>query len=205
MNSHGTSLYLNGPLLECDSVWNHSQLKCLFHSLSRLTAYKAPDVCRFARWIHRWPVFSPHKGAAMWKAFLYHNVRYVIFVMYCTFRHIIRARRNPASHPRLRQVLLQLSWMCPAFYDGHQELWGDSPDSRGHYPLALAQTQFSQLPTPGWHHRRPGTSKGRHDDVIKWKYFPRNWSFVRGIHRSRWIPHTKASDAELWCFLWSAS
>ena len=24
----------------------------------------------------------------------------------------------------------------------------------------------------------------RHDDVIKWKHFPRNWSFVRGIHRS---------------------
>ena len=21
----------------------------------------------------------------------------------------------------------------------------------------------------------------------------------------RWIPHTKASDAELWCFLWSAN
>ena len=42
-----------------------------------------------------------------------------------------------------------------------------------------------------------------HDDVIKWKHFPRNWPFVRGIHRSRWIPHTKASDAELWCFLWS--
>ena len=32
-----------------------------------------------------------------------------------------------------------------------------------------------------------------HDDVIKWKNFPRNWPFVRGIHRSRWIPHTKAS------------
>ena len=44
-----------------------------------------------------------------------------------------------------------------------------------------------------------------HDDVIKWKHFPRNWPFVRGIHRSRWIPHTKASDAELWCFLWFAS
>ena len=24
----------------------------------------------------------------------------------------------------------------------------------------------------------------RHDDVIKWKYFPRYWPFVRGIHRS---------------------
>ena len=23
-----------------------------------------------------------------------------------------------------------------------------------------------------------------HDDVIKWKHFPHNWTFVRGIHRS---------------------
>ena len=23
-----------------------------------------------------------------------------------------------------------------------------------------------------------------HDDVIKWKHFPRNWPFVRGIHRA---------------------
>ena len=44
-----------------------------------------------------------------------------------------------------------------------------------------------------------------YDDVIKWKHFPRNWPFVRGIHRSRWILHTKASYAELWYFLWSAS
>ena len=34
-----------------------------------------------------------------------------------------------------------------------------------------------------------------HDDVIKRRYFPRYWPFVRGIHRSRWIPRTKASDA----------
>ena len=44
-----------------------------------------------------------------------------------------------------------------------------------------------------------------HDAVIKWKHFPRNWPFVRVIHRSRWIPRTKASNAGLWCFLWSAS
>ena len=43
-----------------------------------------------------------------------------------------------------------------------------------------------------------------HDDVINWKRFPRNWPFVPGIHRSRWLPRTKASDTELWCFLWSA-
>ena len=28
------------------------------------------------------------------------------------------------------------------------------------------------------------TSALHHDDVIKWKYFPRYWSFVWGIHRS---------------------
>ena len=39
-----------------------------------------------------------------------------------------------------------------------------------------------------------------HDDVIKWKHFPRYWLFVRG---NRWIPLTKASEAELWRFVWS--
>ena len=47
-----------------------------------------------------------------------------------------------------------------------------------------------------------------HDEVIKWKHFPRNWPFVRGIH---WSPvtspqlRTKASDAKLWFFPWFAS
>ena len=39
----------------------------------------------------------------------------------------------------------------------------------------------------------------RNFDVAKWKLFPRYWLFVRGIHR--WLALTKASDAELWCFL----
>ena len=38
------------------------------------------------------------------------------------------------------------------------------------------------------------TKHSLHDDVIKWKRFPRYWPFV-------WIPLTKANDAELWCFL----
>ena len=29
-----------------------------------------------------------------------------------------------------------------------------------------------------------GVWREHHDDVIKWKHFPRNWPFVRGIHRS---------------------
>ena len=39
-----------------------------------------------------------------------------------------------------------------------------------------------------------------HDDVIKWKHFPRYWPFVREIPGHRWLPLTMASDAELWCF-----
>ena len=41
----------------------------------------------------------------------------------------------------------------------------------------------------------------QHNDVIKWKHFPRYWPFVRGIHRSPVNSPTKASDAELWWFL----
>ena len=42
----------------------------------------------------------------------------------------------------------------------------------------------------------------KHDDVIKWKHFPRYWPFVRGIPRSPVNSHTNASDPELWCFFY---
>ena len=41
-----------------------------------------------------------------------------------------------------------------------------------------------------------------HDDVIKWKHFPHYLPFVREFTGHQWIPRTKASDRELWCFLW---
>ena len=40
--------------------------------------------------------------------------------------------------------------------------------------------------------------------LIKWKHFPHYWPIVGGTTSNRWIPLTKASDTELWCFLWSA-
>ena len=43
-----------------------------------------------------------------------------------------------------------------------------------------------------------------YDDVIQWKHFPRYWQFCGEFTGPRWIPRTKASDAERWCFLWSA-
>ena len=45
-----------------------------------------------------------------------------------------------------------------------------------------------------------------HDDVIKWKYFPRYWPFVRGIHRSPVnSPHRGQWRGALmfsWIFAW---
>ena len=46
------------------------------------------------------------------------------------------------------------------------------------------------------------TSWKRHDDVIKWKHFRVNGPLCREFTGHRWVPLTKASDAELWCFLW---
>ena len=39
-------------------------------------------------------------------------------------------------------------------------------------------------------------SEIEHDDVIKWKHFPHNWPFVRGIHRS---PVKNSPHKGRWC------
>ena len=44
-----------------------------------------------------------------------------------------------------------------------------------------------------------------HYDVIKWKHFHVAGHLCGEFTGPRWIPRTKASDAELWYFLWSAS
>ena len=40
------------------------------------------------------------------------------------------------------------------------------------------------------------------DDIIKWEHFPRYWPLWGEFTGPQWIPLTKASDAELWYFLW---
>ena len=50
-----------------------------------------------------------------------------------------------------------------------------------------------------------------HDDVIKWRHIPHHWLLCgeftgdcAEFTAHRWIPLMQTSDAELWCFLWSA-
>ena len=43
-----------------------------------------------------------------------------------------------------------------------------------------------------------------YDDVIKWKLFRVTGHLCGEFTGHRWIPRTKACDAEPWCYLWSA-
>ena len=55
----------------------------------------------------------------------------------------------------------------------------DSPH-KGQWRGALVYS-FICAWTNGWANNRDACD---HDDVIKWKHFPRYWPFLRGIHRS---------------------
>ena len=72
-------------------------------------------------------------------------------------------------------------------------------------PLICRHSGIKQIKTTcifyGLYNVRCGITWWRH----QMEHFPRYWPFVRGIHRSPVNSRTKASHAELWCFLWSAS
>ena len=74
-------------------------------------------------------------------------------------------------------------------------MWRHCNDATKHWGLSAYISLTNQFPRI--------QCEQDNDDVIKWKHLPRYWPFVRGIHR--WITLTKASDAELWCFLWCSS
>ena len=75
--------------------------------------------------------------------------------------------------------ILQFEYLCsiaafPRWSTGtHIRCWVD-------FTLWVQQASIIQ--------RTPETRDRPHDDVIKWKHFPRYWPFVRGIHRSGEFP-----------------
>ena len=46
-----------------------------------------------------------------------------------------------------------------------------------------------------------GRYKSSHDDIIKWKRFPRYLTCMRESTSHRWTSLKKVSNSELWCFL----
>ena len=68
------------------------------------------------------------------------------------------------------------------------EMMGNIKDN--HYLISLSATLLTHVEELTSHN--PFTVIN-HDDVIKWKHFPRYWLFVRGIHRSQ-RPVTQSFD-----------
>ena len=60
-------------------------------------------------------------------------------------------------------------------------------------PCLKMSQHLTMLRLPPFRHS--ADCKVRHEDVIKWKHFPRYWPFVRGIHRSPVIPPHKGRGA----------
>ena len=54
-------------------------------------------------------------------------------------------------------------------------------------------------------HRIYETGDGHNDVITNGNIFRVTGHLCMEFTGPRWIPHTKASDAELWCFLWSVS
>ena len=162
-----------------DGVWDHWPHDCLVNRIFRRTSKKTPKLHVTGRGIHRWPVNSPHKGPVTQKMFPFDDV-----IMHCSMW---------PTQVCLSEIIISL-------------LFGKA--RKAHFYSFMKNRLICHWPAGSriqcllFVYLQCYLISPVHDDVIKWKHFSRYWPFVRGIHRSLWIPRTKASDAELWCFLW---
>ena len=135
----------------------------------------------FVPGIHRGPVNSPHKWPVMRKIFPFDDVIMITTKANIQINGLVQDCSIQGCYGVGRKNSLTFPWHFPDCQHKFQSL-------SQYIPCGDFSNIFKT-----------------HDDVIKWKHFPRYWPFVRDIHRPRWIPPTKASDAGLWWFLWSTS
>ena len=87
---------------------------------------------------------------------------------------------------KLNDGLANLCWLKMLLENGHQQTRGLLADRLSPFTHVLTQINIFNSLSPA----RCGCNfkyahfKHNHDDVIKWKHFPRYWPFVLGIHRS---------------------
>ena len=174
---------------ERDGVSNHQRLYCLLNCLFRRRSEKTSKLCVTGLCERNPPVTgrfpsqraNSAENVSIWWCHHTHLLMncHELIIAFCPLNKYSEARKATWICPLSRQVVFDNRGSEHGFLKIEPGLWLNSI-ALGNFAVWL------------------------HDDVIKWKHFPHYWPFVRGIHRSRWIPRTKASDAELWCFLWSA-
>ena len=116
----------------------------------------------FARGIHLCPVDSLHKAPVTRKMFPFDDF---IMALDCLHMHLLFSKKY------------DMIWISLSFAISTRNIPGDLgqiPWQLSPWLLALPSHQLTE-----WYWLR------KHDDVIKWKHFPRNWPFVREI---QWSP-----------------
>ena len=132
-------------------------LDCLFNSSFTLTTKKTPKAALISlcEGNGRWPWDSLHKGPVMWKAFPWRDV-----IMTIGLISVSSGPPPPLYEPLPFDHVRDLACRSGQWNTNQGSFWDN----------------FYQL--------FPDLYATLHDDVIKWKHFPRYWPFVRGIHRS---------------------
>ena len=136
-----------------------------------------PRYWPFVRGIHRSPVNSPHKG--QWRGAL-------IFSLICVLINDWINNRE-AGHLRRQRTHYDVSVMSV------HNLSADGKCYCTHIGL-----MWTGLSLHVDYHMNMMTSSN-------WNIFRVTGHLCGEFTGHRWIPRTKTSDAELWCFLWSAS
>ena len=148
----------------------------------------------FVRGIHRWPVNSPHKGPVTRKIFPFGDVIMsqtrlhpsLLFIPtsfcktspYISTTHLTRGRAVSVWRCWLQNVWIMLSTF--------------EVESQCFMAAAFLNHWWAKQST-----RMMTSSNG--------SIFRVTGHVCGEFTGPRWIPHTKASDAELWCLLWSVS
>ena len=114
----------------------------------------------FVRGISRWPVNSLHKWPVTRQMFPFDDV------FMNSGYHDVYCEGHPQQNCILTDSKLEYMFQVVC------------------YTHAIPPHTERHIHTCWWVLKYYGTYRTSHDDVIKWKHFPRYWPFVRGIHRS---------------------
>ena len=145
--------------------------------------HQSPAPLAFVSWIHRWPVNSPHKEPVTRIFFSFDNV--IMFTSITSIHSPTLTHPHPPSRSFTRSLLLtnplnQSLTVTRSFIHSpsHSFIHSWLTHSLIH-PLTLDR----RLRSSTWS-RWAALFALFHDNVMKWKHFPRDWPFVSGIHRS---------------------
>ena len=127
----------------------------------------------------------------------YYGLVSKVWNLFLCCQDVFVVAQHPVMNPRIAgsiQSQCNFSFSCCSKYMFLYEYWAVLSTKES--VLSTAQLCWTRL----WVNPYIPTSKLYHYDVIKWKYFPRYWPFLKGIHRSPVNSHHKGQWREALMF-----